>query len=181
MAENRYHCTSSQALELSENSFRDTALPALITTTSSTSQETPRPTIRLSRSMPRLSARIAPIACSHRPSRFRTVPRIASPRNRLAGSDGVPCPGPGDAYIGSSLANRWRTVMPESENQWAAGSTTGAGAPAQSDRNSLSLGSNGPILLHDVHFLEQMAHFNREKVPERQPHAKGAGAFGVLD
>ena len=71
--------------------------------------------------------------------------------------------------------------MPESENQRAAGSTTGAGAPAQSDRNSLSLGSNGPILLHDVHFLEQMAHFNREKVPERQPHAKGAGAFGVLD
>jgi len=71
--------------------------------------------------------------------------------------------------------------MPESENQRAAGSTTGAGAPAQSDRNSLSLGSNGPILLHDVHFLEQMAHFNREKVPERQPHAKGAGAFGVFD
>ena len=62
-----------------------------------------------------------------------------------------------------------------------AGSTTGTGAPAPSDRNSLSLGSNGPILLHDVHFLEQMAHFNREKVPERQPHAKGSGAYGVLE
>jgi catalase len=61
------------------------------------------------------------------------------------------------------------------------GSTTGAGAPAPSDRNSLSVGANGPLLLHDVHFLEQMAHFNREKVPERQPHAKGAGAFGVLE
>ena len=59
-------------------------------------------------------------------------------------------------------------------------STTGAGAPAVSDRNSLTVGPDGPILLHDVHFLEQMAHFNREKVPERQPHAKGAGAFGVL-
>jgi len=60
-------------------------------------------------------------------------------------------------------------------------STTGAGAPAVSDRNSLSIGANGPILLHDVHFLEQMAHFNREKVPERQPHAKGSGAFGVFE
>ncbi|PJG45458.1 catalase [Sphingobium sp. LB126] len=63
----------------------------------------------------------------------------------------------------------------------AAGSTTGSGAPARSDRNSLTIGPNGPILLHDVHFLEQMAHFNREKVPERQPHAKGSGAFGVLE
>jgi catalase len=36
-------------------------------------------------------------------------------------------------------------------------------------------------VLHDVHFLEQMAHFNREKVIERQPHAKGSGAFGVFE
>src|SRR5690606_15003283 len=61
------------------------------------------------------------------------------------------------------------------------GATTGTGTPAPSDRNSLTIGPNGPILLHDVHFLEQMAHFNREKVPERQPHAKGAGAFGVFE
>jgi catalase len=61
------------------------------------------------------------------------------------------------------------------------GSTTGAGAPAPSDRNSLTVGTNGPLLLHDVHFIEQMAHFNREKVPERQPHAKGSGAFGVFE
>lgn len=60
-------------------------------------------------------------------------------------------------------------------------STTGAGAPAESDRNSLTIGSDGPIVPHDVHFLEQMAHFNREKVPERQPNAKGAGAFGVFE
>ncbi|MFO1507803.1 MAG: catalase [Lysobacterales bacterium] len=61
------------------------------------------------------------------------------------------------------------------------GSTTSVGAPAPSDRNSLTVGPDGPILLHDVHFLEQMAHFNREKVPERQPHAKGGGAFGVFE
>ncbi|WP_122817634.1 catalase [Nocardioides pantholopis] len=60
------------------------------------------------------------------------------------------------------------------------GSTTAWGAPAPSDRNSLTVGSNGPLLLHDVHFLEQMAHFNRQNVPERLPHAKGSGAFGEL-
>lgn len=71
--------------------------------------------------------------------------------------------------------------MTELKKNAAVESTTGAGAPAASDRNSLTVGPNGPILLHDVHFLEQMAHFNREKVPERQPHAKGAGAFGVFE
>jgi len=66
-------------------------------------------------------------------------------------------------------------------NTKSGGSTLSTGAPAPSDRNSLTIGSDGPLLLHDVHFLEQMAHFNREKVPERQPHAKGAGAFGVFE
>jgi catalase len=60
-------------------------------------------------------------------------------------------------------------------------STTGTGAPAQSDRNVLSVGPNGPILLHDHHFIEQMAHFNRERVPERNVHAKGSGAFGTFE
>ena len=58
------------------------------------------------------------------------------------------------------------------------GSTTAGGAPAESDRNSLSLGANGPLLLHDTHLIDTLAHFNRENVPERKPHAKGAGAFG---
>src|SRR5690606_36598852 len=71
--------------------------------------------------------------------------------------------------------------MTQSKNNATGGSTTGTGAPAPSDRNSLTMGPNGPVLLHDVHFLEQMAHFNREKVPERQSHAKGAGAFGVFE
>lgn len=69
--------------------------------------------------------------------------------------------------------------MKDSKNA-SQGSTMSTGAPAPSDRNSLTMGADGPVLLHDVHFLEQMAHFNREKVPERQPHAKGAGAFGVF-
>ena len=60
-------------------------------------------------------------------------------------------------------------------------STTASGAPAPSDQLSLTVGPNGPLVLHDVHFVEQMAHFNREKVPERQPHAKGSGAFGFFE
>ena len=60
-------------------------------------------------------------------------------------------------------------------------SHTGNGAPAPSDRNSLTLGPDGPILLHDHHLVEQMAHFNRERVPERNVHAKGAGAFGSFE
>lgn len=71
--------------------------------------------------------------------------------------------------------------MSAKDRKLASASTTGSGAPAPSDRNSLTVGPNGPLLLHDAHFLEQMAHFNREKVPERQPHAKGGGAFGFFE
>lgn len=71
--------------------------------------------------------------------------------------------------------------MIETSKSVGTGSTMSAGAQAPSDRNSLTIGPDGPIRLHDVHFLEQMAHFNREKVPERQPHAKGSGAFGVFE
>lgn len=59
--------------------------------------------------------------------------------------------------------------------------TTDAGAPTGSDAHSLSVGPNGPILLHDHVLIEQMAHFNRERVPERVVHAKGAGAFGRFE
>ncbi|WP_010525717.1 catalase [Nesterenkonia sp. F] len=61
------------------------------------------------------------------------------------------------------------------------GSTTQAGIPAVSDRNSLSVGPDGPLLLHDHHLVETLAHFNRMNVPERRPHAKGAGAFGTFE
>ncbi|TRY18092.1 catalase [Tessaracoccus rhinocerotis] len=61
------------------------------------------------------------------------------------------------------------------------GSTTQAGIPAVSDRNSLSVGANGPIVLHDHHLVETLQHFNRMNVPERRPHAKGAGAFGEFE
>ena len=56
--------------------------------------------------------------------------------------------------------------------------TTDAGIPVPSDEHSLTVGPDGPILLHDHYLIEQMASFNRERIPERQPHAKGSGAFG---
>ena len=59
--------------------------------------------------------------------------------------------------------------------------TTNAGAPVGSDNNSLTQGAQGPILLHDHYLLEKLAQFNRERVPERVVHAKGSGAFGVLE
>lgn len=59
--------------------------------------------------------------------------------------------------------------------------TTDGGAPVASDDHSLTLGADGPILLHDTYLVEQMANFNRERTPERQPHAKGSGAFGYFE
>ncbi|CAN5853666.1 catalase [soil metagenome] len=59
--------------------------------------------------------------------------------------------------------------------------TTDAGIPVESDEHSLTLGAGGPILLQDHYLIEQMAQFNRERIPERQPHAKGGGAFGHFE
>ena len=59
--------------------------------------------------------------------------------------------------------------------------TTDAGIPIESDEHSLTIGPDGPILLHDHYLIEQLAQFNRERVPERQPHAKGSGAFGRFE
>jgi len=56
--------------------------------------------------------------------------------------------------------------------------TTDGGIPVASDEHSLTVGADGPVVLHDHYLIEQMANFNRERIPERQPHAKGGGAFG---
>ena len=56
--------------------------------------------------------------------------------------------------------------------------TTAAGVPVVDNQNSLTAGPRGPVLLQDVHLLEKLQHFNRERVPERVVHAKGSGAYG---
>jgi len=59
--------------------------------------------------------------------------------------------------------------------------TTGFGAPVDDDINSKSAGSKGPLLLQDAHLLEKLSHFDRERIPERVVHAKGAGAHGYFE
>ena len=59
--------------------------------------------------------------------------------------------------------------------------TTGFGAPVDNTFNSLTVGAKGPVLLEDVNFIEKIAHFDRERIPERVVHAKGTGAFGYFE
>ena len=58
--------------------------------------------------------------------------------------------------------------------------TFAAGAPVESNQDSMTVGPRGPMLLQDVWFLEKLAHFDREVIPERRMHAKGSGAHGVF-
>ena len=58
--------------------------------------------------------------------------------------------------------------------------TTDVGAPVCDNQNSMTAGPRGPLLLQDVWFLEKLAHFDREVIPERRMHAKGSGAFGTF-
>ena len=68
-----------------------------------------------------------------------------------------------------------------SDDQKPPVTTTDAGIPAASDQHSLTVGPNGPIVLHDHYAIQKMAQFNRERVPERVVHAKGSGAFGYFE
>jgi len=59
--------------------------------------------------------------------------------------------------------------------------TTNFGKRVDDDQNSVTAGNRGPVLLQDVHLIEKLAHFNRERIPERIVHAKGAGAGGYFE
>ncbi|NOR68566.1 MAG: catalase [Methylomarinum sp.] len=58
--------------------------------------------------------------------------------------------------------------------------TRSSGAPVGNNQNSLTAGPLGPTLLQDHHLIEKLAHFDRERIPERVVHARGAGAYGVF-
>jgi len=58
--------------------------------------------------------------------------------------------------------------------------TTVVGAPVPDNQNAMTAGPRGPMLLQDVWFLEKLAHFDREVIPERRMHAKGSGAYGTF-
>lgn len=59
--------------------------------------------------------------------------------------------------------------------------TTSMGAPVDDNQNSLTAGEFGPILIQDFHLIDKLAHFDRERIPERVVHAKGAGAHGFFE
>jgi len=58
--------------------------------------------------------------------------------------------------------------------------TTGSGAPYFEHQDSQTVGSRGPVLLQDFILQENLAHFVRERIPERVVHAKGSGAYGIF-
>ncbi len=58
--------------------------------------------------------------------------------------------------------------------------TTADGIPVGDNQNSLTAGARGPVLMQDFHLIEKLAHFNRERIPERVVHAKGSAAFGTF-
>jgi len=58
---------------------------------------------------------------------------------------------------------------------------TGTGAPIDDKLASMTAGPRGPLLMQDFTFTDEMAHFNRERIPERVVHAKGAGAKGYFE
>ncbi|RFC53878.1 catalase [Brumimicrobium aurantiacum] len=58
--------------------------------------------------------------------------------------------------------------------------TSVSGRPIAENQNVKTAGRRGPMLLEDFWFLEKLAHFDREVIPERRMHAKGSGAFGTF-
>jgi catalase len=68
----------------------------------------------------------------------------------------------------------------ENDNKPKRKLTTASGRPYAEHENTQSVGSRGPLLLQDFVLHEKMAHFNRERIPERVVHAKGTGAYGTF-
>ncbi|PIA17090.1 catalase [Coemansia reversa NRRL 1564] len=59
--------------------------------------------------------------------------------------------------------------------------TTANGNPVDNNQTSLTAGEYGPVVLQDFHLIDKLAHFDRERIPERVVHAKGAGAHGYFE
>ena len=97
---------------------------------------------------------------------------------------------PQNSFRGQNLPSRQQPArqrqLPAQENRAAACPesgdmlTTDTGAPIYDTANSETIGPDGPTLLQDVNLIEKLSHFNRERIPERAVHAKGAGAFGYF-
>lgn len=80
--------------------------------------------------------------------------------------------------VASEQLKRWQS---QRGSQKPDALTTGAGNPIGDKLNIMTVGPRGPLLVQDVVFTDEMAHFDRERIPERVVHAKGAGAFGYFE
>jgi catalase len=69
----------------------------------------------------------------------------------------------------------------DGKNEQPPNTTTDAGIPVASDEHSLTVGPAGPVLLQDAYLIEKLAHFVRERVPNRVYHVKASGAFGYFE
>ena len=77
------------------------------------------------------------------------------------------------------LSNPYKTIIHISQTQGVL--TTSSGLPVDDLTNSISAGERGPLVLQDLSLIDTLAHFDRERIPERVVHAKGAGAFGYFE
>jgi catalase len=59
--------------------------------------------------------------------------------------------------------------------------TTSTGQPVDDNQNAVTAGEWGPVVISDFHLIDKLAHFDRERIPERVVHAKGAGAHGYFE
>lgn len=59
--------------------------------------------------------------------------------------------------------------------------TTRQGHPITDNQNLRTIGNRGPATMENYQFLEKIAHFDRERIPERVVHARGAGAHGYFE
>src|SRR5712664_1220730 len=80
-----------------------------------------------------------------------------------------------------SALSRLEEHMSDQRQQQRPLTTTDAGSPAPSDDTSLTVGAGGPVLLQDRYLNEKLAHFVRERIPDRVYHVKGGGAFGYFE
>ena len=105
-------------------------------------------------------------------------PKKNDPKKNDPKKKGGAKPAAGKAGPAGQTATGAAQVHPLPAGQSYPTLTTAAGAPVPNNQDSLTAGPRGPMLLQDVWFLEKLAHFDREVIPERRMHAKGSGAFG---
>ena len=87
---------------------------------------------------------------------------------------------PGTQKTPENVSDKTNQMDPFRADGEKMGMTTDQGVKVSDNQNTLTAGSRGPSLLEDIHFNDKMAHFDRERIPERVVHARGSGAHGYF-